>query len=182
MTDDIADWDRQSTSVPYSGEAFDVRRDVFSGPDDSFAVEYLDTADAVTVLPFTPEGAVLVVEEWRHSVERVDLGLPSGQLEPVDVDPTAAARRELREETGHETDHLESLGTFEPLNSLIDASIHYFVARNCRPTGEPDPDADERIRVRTRSLAELREAVRRGDLTDTKTAFAVLYVSLFEQP
>lgn len=164
-------------SIPYTGDAFDVRRDVYRTDEAEFSVEYLDATDAVTVLPFTTDGEVLVLEEWRYSVGRTDRGLPGGQLEPGDDSPADAARRELREETGYDVGSLEPLGAFEPLNSLLTTRIHYFAAYDCQQTGEPDPDADELIRVDTRSLDDLREAVCTGAITDTRTAFAVLYAS-----
>ncbi|MFC4246064.1 NUDIX hydrolase [Natribaculum luteum] len=181
MTDDITNWEVESTDVAYSSGDFDVRRDVVTGLERELSVEYLETADAVTVLPFRRDGRVILAEEWRHSVKRTDVGLPSGQIEPVDDTPADAARRELREETGYEVGRLVSLGSFEPLNSLIDASIHYFVAEECRPTGDRNPDADESIRIRCLSLETARGMVRDGDITDMKTALALLYYSYFEE-
>jgi len=174
------DWEKRSSSVVYSGSEFDVRRDIVSGPDGHFSAEYLNTADGVTVLPFTRAGDVLFVNEWRHSVERADLGLPSGQIEPDDDGVADAARRELREETGYEADRLVLLGCFEPLNSLIDASIHYVVADGCRATAERDPDEDERVQTQLLSLKTAQEMVRDGEITDAKTALALLYYSYFD--
>ncbi|ARS88760.1 NUDIX hydrolase [Natrarchaeobaculum aegyptiacum] len=179
MENDGMQFDCVQQSIPYAGDAFDVRRDVYRTDDTDFSVEYLDTADAVTVLAFTTDGEVLVLEEWRYSVGRTDCGLPGGQLEPGDDGPADAARRELREETGYEAGSLESLGAFEPLNSLLTTRIYYFAAHDCQQTDEPDPDVDEQIRVDTRSLAALRDAVCDGAITDTRTAFAVLYASSF---
>lgn len=177
--EDEGEYDRVQQSIPYSGDAFDVCRNVYRTDEADFSVEYLDTVDAVTVLPFTTDGDVLVLEEWRYSVGRTDRGLPGGQLEPGDDCPAEAARRELREETGYEVGSLESLGSFEPLNSLLTTRIHYFAAHDCQQIDEPDPDVDEQIRVDIRSLPDLREAVRTGAITDTRTAFTVLYASSF---
>jgi len=162
----------QRTERPYAGEAFDVRRDAFS---DGTSAEYVETADAVSVLAFTAAGEVLLVEEWRPSVERAVLGVPSGQIEASDADPADAARRELREETGYEPAELTAVGAFDPLNSLVDATIRVFVADGCRPVGERDPDPDERIRVRAEPFEAVVERVCDGEIADMKTATTVLY-------
>ncbi len=177
MTENGLNWTRLSTSIAYSSSEFDVRQDVVTDSRTELCVSYLDAADAVTVVAFTQDDNILVVDEWRHSVNRIDRGLPSGQLEPDETDPAEAARRELREETGYKAGELEAIGTFEPLNSLVDAVIHYFIATDCRATGDRNPDADERIRVLTKSMDELRTMIETGELTDMKTAFGILYVS-----
>ncbi|ELY50888.1 NUDIX hydrolase [Natronolimnohabitans innermongolicus] len=179
MSDEISPPERQETEIAYAGAQFDVRRDTVSGDHERHEVEYLETADAVVVVATTPDDRILVVEEWRQSVGRFDIGLPGGQLEPTDESSAAAARRELREETGYEADRLVPMQSFDPLTSLLDSTIHFFVAPDCRRAGEPEPDADERIRIRTASLESLRSQVRDGTITDMKTAVAVLYYAAF---
>ncbi len=179
MSDEISPPQQRDTEIPYAGEQFDVRRDIISGTHDQLEIEYLDTADAVVVIATTPTDRILIVEEWRQSVERFDIGLPGGQLEPTDETPKMAARRELREETGYEADRLIPMQSFEPLNSLLNTTIHFFVATDCQKAGEPDPDTDERIRVRTESLESLRTWIHDGTITDMKTAVALLYYSEF---
>ncbi|WP_226043109.1 NUDIX hydrolase [Natrinema sp. DC36] len=179
MSDEISLPEQQDTEIPYSGEQFDVRRDVVSGAHDQLEIEYLDTANAVVVIAMTPDDRIIVVEEWRQSVKRFDIGLPGGQLEPTDETLEAAAQRELREETGYETDRLVPMQSFDPLNSLLNTTIHFFVATNCQKVGEPNPDEDERIRMQTESLETLRTWVRDGTITDMKTAVALLYYSDF---
>ncbi|MDQ2052914.1 NUDIX hydrolase [Natronolimnohabitans sp. A-GB9] len=175
MADDTTPPDKQETTVPYSGESFDVCREIVAGDHEEFAVEYLDTDDAVTVIAFTPDDRVLVVEEWRQSVDRFDIGLPGGQLEADDADPAEAASRELREETGYEADRLIPMQSFEPLNSLLNTTIHLFVAEGCQPTGTRDPDVDEQIRVRTEPLETLIAQIHDGTIIDMKTAVTLLY-------
>ena len=124
-----------------------------------------------------PDPTVVLVEEWRQAVDRVNRGLPAGGIEPGEG-PAAAARRELREETGHVAGELESLTVTEPANGLLDSAYHYFLARDCRPEAEQRLDRDESIRVTTAPLSAVRAAVASGETRDGRSALGVLYHQL----
>jgi ADP-ribose pyrophosphatase len=89
---------------------------------------------------------VVLVEEWRQAVGRVNRGLPAGTMEAGE-DVETAARRELAEETGHEAAGVERLTAVEPANGVANSVHHYVVARGCEPTAERDLDDNESIRV-----------------------------------
>lgn len=168
-------WETLDSELDYRCPGFDVRRDAVRFPDGSEGSYHsVEEPDAVVVLPFTAEGAVVVIEEWRQAVGRLNLGLPAGGLEPDDDDLASAARRELVEETGYEAATLEAVGNFEPANGLLDSTHHHFVARDCEPTGDQRLDDNESIRVDRRSFAELRELALAGELRDGRSALAVL--------
>ncbi|PSQ53032.1 NUDIX hydrolase [Halobacteriales archaeon SW_8_65_20] len=108
-TDALA-WETTDSRIDYDCPGFAVREDSITFPDGSTGEFHSVTEpDAVVILPFTPDGDVVAIEEWRQAVGRVNLGLPAGGLESDDGDLLAAARRELREETGYETDRLEQV-------------------------------------------------------------------------
>jgi len=174
-TRDPLAWETLDSRLDYRCPGFDVRRDAVRFPNGTEG-EYhsVEEPDAVVVLPFTPEGDVVVIEEWRQAVGRRNLGLPAGGLEPDDDDLVAAARRELVEETGYEAAELKLVGSFEPANGLLDATHHHFVAHGCEPTGEQRLDDDESIRVDRRPFAQLRDRALAGDLRDGRSALAVL--------
>lgn len=179
--DDAADlaWTTLDSRTDYSCPGFDVRVDDVRLPDGTETKYHSVTEpDAVVVLPFTPDGDVVVIEEWRQAVGRVNLGLPAGSVEPADDDLVAAARRELAEETGHEAAAVEGVGAVEPANGLLDAVHHHFVAHGCEPTADQDLDANESIRVATRSVADLRDAALAGRLRDGRAAYAVCRYAL----
>lgn len=174
-------WETLDSAVAYTCPGFDIIKEDARLPDGTETdFDYLTEGESVVVLPFTADGDVVLVEEWRQAVKRVNRALPAGGLEPEDDDPSAAVRRELTEETGYEADTVEHLTSVEPANGFSDAVFHYFVARDCTPTGEQDLDDDETIRVTAAEFDVLRTAVREGEIRDGRTVLGVLYYALFE--
>jgi len=134
------------------------------------------------VLPLTPDGDVVVIDEWRQAVGRVR-GLPAGSVEPEDADDLErAAARELAEETGYEADSFERLTTVEPTNGIADSVHHHFLATGCEPTAEQDLDHNESIAVETVPYDDdLLEAVVDEGLRDGRTVTAVLWYELLHR-
>ncbi|MFB6103328.1 MAG: NUDIX domain-containing protein [Haloplanus sp.] len=167
-------WETTDSAVDYTCPGFDVRRDEVVLPDGTETdYHYVDEPAAVVVLPFTPDGDVVVIDEWRQAVGRVNRGLPAGSVESTDTDLAAAARRELAEETGYEADTVTRLFAAEPTNGIVNAVHHYFVARDCVPSAERSLDFNESIRVSTADYDDLLAAVLDGDVLDGRTVSAV---------
>jgi ADP-ribose pyrophosphatase len=176
--DELA-WETLASETDYTCPGFDVVRDEVRLPDGTETdFHYVSEPPSVVVLPFTEEGDVVVIEEWRQAVARVNYGLPAGGLEDDDEDLAAVAERELREETGYEAAGIERLATYEPTNGLFDSVFHYVVARDCAPTAEQDLDRNESIRVGTTAFDDLRERVLAGEVRDGRSALAVLQYAL----
>ncbi len=67
--------------------------------------------EGVTLIAATPEGKLLLVEQFRIPVGRLVIELPAGLVGDTAGDtPLAAARRELMEETGYACDMVEIIG------------------------------------------------------------------------
>ncbi|WP_254766886.1 NUDIX hydrolase [Salinilacihabitans rarus] len=181
MSSDPLAWETLDRRVAYTCPGFDVVNERVRLPDGSETdFDYLSEPPSVCILPLTPDGDVVCIEEWRQAVDRVSYGLPAGGVEPDDGDLTAAARRELAEETGYEAGSLDSLVTVEPANGIADALLHVFVAADCRPTAEQRLDFNESIRVRPTPFEDLLAAVRDGAVRDGRTVLAVSYYRLFD--
>jgi ADP-ribose pyrophosphatase len=182
-TDDRAGdlaWETLYGETAYICPGFDIQREQVRLPDGTETdFDYLSDSASVVVLPFTTDEEVVVIEEWRQAVKRVNRGLPAGGLEGDDDDLETAARRELEEETGYVAGDVEHLTTVEPANGTSDAVFHYFVAHDCEPSGRQDLDFNESIRVETTTLDDLLDAARADDLRDGRTALGVLYYSAF---
>lgn len=177
--DDLS-WEVTDSEVAYACPGFDVIHEDVRLPDGTETdFDYLSEPPAVVLVPFTEDGDLVVIEEWRQAVERVNRGLPAGGTEPGDADLEAAARRELAEETGYEAGSLDSLVSVEPANGFANSVHHYFVARDCTPTAEQALDHDETIRVDTTSVDAMRDAIREDDVSDGRTVLGLLAYQFF---
>lgn len=168
-------WETLERETAHTCSAFEVFTDWVRLPDGNEArFDFVREPPSAVVLGLNADDKAIVLQEYRHAVERVALGLPGGSAEPDDDDMVATAARELFEEAGYRAAMFQPLLVAEPANGLLDSVRHYFVARGCRPAGEPDRDMDESIRVTTVPFSELFERVRRGDVRDERTVTAVL--------
>ena len=135
--------------------------------------EYCKHIGAVCIVPITDEGEVICVKQYRYAHRKTVLEIPAGKLDAPDEDPTAAALRELREETGAICGCLTYLGPLYTTPALIDEVIHMYLAEQLT-FGETDFDEDEFIEIERIPLDTLVESICRGEVPDAKTQAAVL--------
>ena len=175
-------WRTTGSETEYTCPGFSVRRDDVVLPDGTETdFHSVEEPPAVVILPFTPDGDVVVIEEWRQSVGRINRGRPAGTVDADDADLDAVARRELAEETGYEADSLRYLCAVEPANGLLDSVHHYYLARGCEPTAERDLDFNESIRVEVADYDDLLEAVLDGTVRDGRTVIGVTRYELADR-
>jgi ADP-ribose pyrophosphatase len=184
MSDDPADplaWTTRHSRVDYACPGFEVREDAVTLPDGTRTdFHYVDEPDGVVVLPFTPGGEVVVIEEWRQAVGRVNRSLPAGTADADDGSVAAIARRELAEETGYEADSVERFLALEPANGFANVTRHFVRAEGCRPTAEQSLDHNESIRVETADYDALLSAAVDDDLRDERAVTALMHHELTE--
>jgi len=181
MTDELA-WETLAAATAYSCPGFDIIHEDVRLPDGTKTdFDFLREGNSVVIVPVTPAGEVVVIEEWRQAVKRVNRGLPAGGVEPTDDEPRDAVSRELREETGYEAETVAHLYSGEPANGYADTTLHYFLAEGCEPTAEQDLDFNESISVGTATIEELLAAVESGELRDGRSALGITYYALFER-
>lgn len=122
---------------------------------------WVDTPDFVSVLAVTEAGRFLCFRQRKYAVRGPTLAPPGGYIDPGET-PAAAARRELREETGYVARAWISLGRY-PVDSNRGAGrAHLFLALDTRPRTEPKPDDLEAQELRLLTRQELEAALDAG--------------------
>ena len=130
---------------------------------------------ASAVVPFTDDGEVLLIRQYRHAAGGTILEVPAGKLDPGDT-PESCAVRELEEEAGSLAGRLQKLGWIFTTPGFTDEVIHLFAAFELEavPTRHED---DEVIEVVKMPLTDAIESVWRGELNDAKSALALLHAA-----
>ncbi|GLT14526.1 NUDIX hydrolase [Vibrio algivorus] len=123
---------------------------------------------AAVILPITDDGDILLLRQFRPSLNKWILELPAGTIEG-DESPIECARRELIEETGYSAQHFEPLGQCSPLAGFCDEIQYLFVAKGLSPNQSLLPDDDEVINVIKVSLDDIENWIKTDEITDGKT-------------
>lgn len=135
-------------------------------------------APCVVLVPMLDDGRVVLIRQFRHSVQRVLWELPAGGINPGEA-PEAAAARECEEETRLAPTRVERLATMFPAPGYCDEEMIFFRASGLRPPAANSshrPDDDEDISVHPTTVAEARAMLARGDIVDLKTAYALTLI------
>ena len=116
------------------------------------------------------EGRVLLMRRAGTGFFDGLFSLPGGHVEPGESE-RAAARRELREETGFAAVHWEYVGVMHPCIGYSDERIEIFFAHGLSQT-ERALDDGEFLEVLSLRVDEVEQAIRAGRITDAKTITA----------
>ena len=120
------------------------------------------TPEYVNVVAVTAEGKFLMFRQRKYAVDGVTLAPVGGYMESGE-DPLAAARRELREETGYESDQWTSLGSYPVDANRGVGRAHLFLASGAYRAGERIADDLEEQEMLLMSRREVEDALARGE-------------------
>lgn len=135
--------------------------------------DYIGHKGAAAVVPVLDDGRILMVHQYRNALDRFTIEIPAGGLDDADEPMQVCAARELEEETGYRSEHLEFLISVQTTVAFCNERIDVFVARDLIKTRQ-HLDEEESIDVKAYTLDELCELMFAGKLQDGKTISSIL--------
>ncbi len=128
--------------------------------------EYIRHSGGVGIVPVI-DGNIILIRQFRISIERELIELPAGRLEPNE-NPMACAARELEEEIGYRAKKLIPIASYFASVGNSNERMYLFLALDLEKT-ERHLEADERIREVVMSLETVKEKFANQEFEDSKT-------------
>ena len=130
---------------------------------------------SVVLIPIADDGRVILIRQYRASIDRQMWEIPAGSVDPGET-PDEAAVRECEEEIGLVPGRVERIRGLYPTPGFCDEELIFYRVSELRtPAADSThrPDADEDITSRPVTVAEARAMVQRGEIIDLKTAYGL---------
>ncbi len=169
---------RINRELVYEGTIVDFYKDTMAISNGNVVYfDHIEHKGAAAVIPVLPDGKIVMVRQFRNSVDKFTWEIPAGGLNGREEPTDEAARRELEEETGFTTDEpLELLISIHTTFAFCNEKIDIYVAHGLKE-GVQHLDEDEFVDVKAFTVDEIKAMIFSGQMTDAKTISAIMSYS-----
>lgn len=178
-------WQKISSKQLADYRIFTIRADQMLSPRTGKPHEFfvLDCVDWVNVIATTPDNHLVMVEQYRHGTNTIELEIPGGMMDSSDASPVATAIRELQEETGFsgDSERAELIGKIFSNPAIISNTTHTVLIENCVEKHERIFDPGEDLVTRLVPIAEIPNLVREGKIRHSLVAVALFHFELWRK-
>jgi 8-oxo-dGTP pyrophosphatase MutT (NUDIX family) len=162
---------------------FSVRSDEKVSPrtgqkHDFFIIECVDW---VNVLAVTPDDQLVMVEQFRHGSNTVELEIPGGIMDAGETSPVETGVRELREETGYTGRNARVLGKVFANPAIMTNTCYTVIIEDCALQHAVQFDSGEDLLTRLVPIADVSRLVAAGKIGHPLVAVALYHFDLWRR-
>ena len=165
-----------SSQLIYDGRVVKLRVDTVRMPGGrETRREIVEHRDCVAIVAIDANDNVLLVNQFRKSVEKELLEIPAGGIDPGE-DPVTTVRREMQEETGYLPGKVEKLGGFYSSPGFCTEYLHLYLATDLTPSPLYAEDT-ESIKLTRVPISQIPSLISSGSICDAKSIAGLLIYS-----
>ena len=167
---------KTASKLVYQGRIFNLQVDDVSCANQHVTREMIQHNGGVVIACQPEPDLIVLVKQYRYVLDRDLIELPAGRLE-INEEPLAAAKRELREETGYQDGIWRELSKMYPAPGFCDELLHLYHAAGVSLT-EKMLDHDEETEVIVMPVAQAWQDILSGKICDAKTIAGLAMIGL----
>ncbi|MCS7336672.1 MAG: NUDIX hydrolase [Verrucomicrobiae bacterium] len=141
----------------------------------------IESVNWVNVVPVTPDRQIVMVEQYRHGSNTIELEVPGGMMDPGDTTPEATAIRELREETGYEGENARVIGEVFANPAIMNNRCFAVLIENCRRVHPVAFDFAEELVTRLVPVDEVPDLISSGKIKHPLVIVALYHYELLRR-
>jgi ADP-ribose pyrophosphatase len=179
----IRPWQKIGSKPVGDFRIFTVRSDQKVSPRTGAKHDFyiIDCVDWVNVLALTPQRELVMVEQYRHGSNTIELEIPGGIMDASDASPVETGVRELREETGYEGERARILGNVFANPAIMSNTSHVVLVENCERRHPPQFDSGEDLLTRLVPVDEIPTMVASGKIQHPLVVVALYHFDLWQR-
>jgi 8-oxo-dGTP pyrophosphatase MutT (NUDIX family) len=179
----IKPWQKIGSKPVGDFRIFTIRSDMKvsprTGKEHDFYV--IDSVDWVNVIATTPDRQLVMIEQYRHGSDTVELEIPGGMLDAKDASPEIGGMRELREETGYEGEQPQIIGKIFPNPAIMSNTCYTLWVKNCVCKHPVEWDHGEDLITRLVPIDEISKLVATGKICHSLVVVALYHFDLLQR-
>jgi ADP-ribose pyrophosphatase len=179
----IRPWTKTASKALGDFRIFKLRSDHRVSPRTGEGHEFvvLEAVDWVNIVALTPGQQLVMIEQFRHGTDTVELEVPGGVMDPHDASPVATAVRELREETGYEGVNARLLGKVFSNPAILNNTCHTVIIEDCVHTHPTQWDSGEDLITRLVPADDVAQLVAAGTIRHSLVVVALYHFELWRR-
>jgi ADP-ribose pyrophosphatase len=170
-------WRLLDTTYPFVSPWITLRQDrvQLRGKDEPIEFNYQEHPCAVGVEPVTSRGEVVLIRQYRYTIDAWSLEVPAGGMHDANgATHEEVARKELEQEIGATCGDMLYVGCYYTTVGQSDQAFHIYLALDVALEREQSPEETEQIEVEPVPAAQALAMCRDGRIKDGNAALALL--------